>query len=136
MNRNVGCAWSLTDSSRENYWQHILSLPLAIINIWLGYFYRHNRNKTVTGLHHVPNDRPVILACNHPNAFMDAIMLGSTTRRRTWFLARSDVFRKKWLAQFLSFIGIIPIYRLLEGAENLSKNDETFEKCAKSVPRK
>lgn len=102
-------------------------------NIWLGYFYRHNRNKTVTGLHHVPNDRPVILACNHPNAFMDAIMLGSTTRRRTWFLARSDVFRKKWLAQFLSFIGIIPIYRLLEGAENLSKNDETFEKCAKML---
>ena len=60
-------------------------------------------------------------------------MLGSTTRRRTWFLARSDVFRKKWLAQFLSFIGIIPIYRLLEGAENLSKNDETFEKCAKML---
>ena len=61
---------------------------------------------------------------------MDALMLGSTVGRRTWFLARSDVFRKKALAKFLGFIGIIPIYRLLEGAENLSKNDETFEKCA------
>lgn len=81
-------------------------------------------------MENVPNDRPVLLCSNHPNAFMDALMLGCTVSRRTWFLARSDVFRKKLLAKFLSFVGIIPIYRLLEGAENLSKNDETFEKCA------
>lgn len=64
---------------------------------------------------------------------MDAIMVGSALHRRTWFLARSDVFRKKLLAKFLTFIGIIPIYRLLEGAENLQKNDETFEKCSKML---
>lgn len=64
---------------------------------------------------------------------MDAIMVGSAQPRRTWFLARSDVFRKKLLARFLTFIGIIPIYRLLEGAENLQKNDETFDKCSKML---
>lgn len=78
----------------------------------------------------IPLDKPVIFCSNHPNAFMDAIMVGSALHRRTWFLARSDVFRKKLLAKFLTFIGIIPIYRLLEGAENLQKNDETFEKCS------
>lgn len=67
---------------------------------------------------------------------MDAIMVGSALTRRTWFLARSDVFRKKWLANFLTFIGIIPIYRLLEGAENLQRNDETFEKCSKLLEEK
>lgn len=67
---------------------------------------------------------------------MDAIMLGSSIPRRSWFLARSDVFRKKWLANFLTFIGIVPIYRLLEGAENLQKNDETFEKCNKMLEQK
>jgi len=67
---------------------------------------------------------------------MDAIMVGSAQPRRTWFLARSDVFRKKWLANFLTFIGIIPIYRLLEGAENLQKNDETFDKCSKMLEEK
>lgn len=67
---------------------------------------------------------------------MDAIMVGAALPRRTWFLARSDVFRKKWLANFLSFIGVIPIYRLLEGAENLQRNDETFEKCSKMLEQK
>jgi 1-acyl-sn-glycerol-3-phosphate acyltransferase len=61
---------------------------------------------------------------------MDPILLGSTMTRRSWFLARSDVFRKKAMAKALGFIGIIPIYRLQEGAENLSKNDETFDKCS------
>jgi glycerol-3-phosphate O-acyltransferase/dihydroxyacetone phosphate acyltransferase len=102
----------------------------VVFNIFLAYFYRYSRKNQTTGIENVPNDRPVLLCCNHPNAFMDALMLGSTISRRTWFLARSDVFRKKLLAKFLGFVGIIPIYRLLEGAENLSKNDETFEKCA------
>lgn len=105
-------------------------------NIWLGYFYRFDRKKHTTGIERVPMDKPVIFCSNHPNAFMDAIMAGSALPRRTWFLARSDVFRKKWLANFLTFIGIIPIYRLLEGAENLQKNDETFEKCSKMLEQK
>lgn len=82
-------------------------------------------------MYRIPEDRPVLFCSNHPNAFMDALVLGSSIRRRTWFLARSDVFRKKRIAKILSFIGIIPIYRLQEGVENLSKNDETFEKCAR-----
>lgn len=104
--------------------------------VWLGYYYRWNRNKHTTGLEKVPEGVPLIVCSNHPNAFMDAIMLGTTMNRRTWFLARSDAFRKKALARFLTFIGIIPIYRLLEGAENLQKNDETFDKCSKMLEEK
>ncbi len=74
-------------------------------------------------------DKPVLFCCNHPNAFMDAIMVGSAIPRRGWFLARSDAFRNKTLAKFYGFIGIIPIYRLLEGADGLQKNDETFGRC-------
>lgn len=102
-------------------------------NTLLFYFYRYSPRKHTTGLENVPEGVPVLLCSNHPNSFMDALILGSSVRRRTWFLARSDVFRKKRLAQLLTFIGIIPIYRLLEGAENLSKNDETFEKCSKML---
>jgi 1-acyl-sn-glycerol-3-phosphate acyltransferase len=79
----------------------------------------------------IPTDRPILFCVNHPNAFMDALVLGMSIKRRTWFLARSDVFRKKLLGTILSFVGIIPIYRLLEGAEHLSKNDETFDRCAR-----
>jgi glycerol-3-phosphate O-acyltransferase/dihydroxyacetone phosphate acyltransferase len=101
----------------------------SVFNTLLAYFYRFRRTKHVSGGEKIPSDRPVLFCSNHPNAFMDALMLGSSMKRRTWFLARSDVFRKKWLAKFLSFLGIIPIYRLQEGAENLAKNDETFDRC-------
>lgn len=72
----------------------------VVFNIFLGYFYRYRRLKHTIGMENIPNDRPILLCCNHPNAFMDALLLGSTIQRRTWFLARSDVFRKKLLANF------------------------------------
>jgi glycerol-3-phosphate O-acyltransferase / dihydroxyacetone phosphate acyltransferase len=100
------------------------------LNILLFWFYKFRPRKHVTGYENIPKDKPVLFCSNHPNAFMDAVLLGATIKRRSWFLARSDVFRKKRLARFLSFIGIVPIYRLMEGAENLSKNDETFDRCA------
>jgi ABC-type multidrug transport system fused ATPase/permease subunit len=46
-----------------------------------------------------------------------------------YFLARSDIFNtpiKRW---FLAQIHLLPIYRLEEGFENLSKNEETFSAC-------
>ncbi len=101
----------------------------SVLNIFLGYFYRHNRVKHSVGMENIPKDRPVLFCSNHPNAFMDALLLGATVNRRTWSLARSDAFSNKMIAKFLGFIGIIPIYRLLEGAENLSKNDEMIDRC-------
>ncbi|MCX6310999.1 MAG: 1-acyl-sn-glycerol-3-phosphate acyltransferase [Bacteroidetes bacterium] len=85
--------------------------------------------KHSVGMENIPKDRPVLFCSNHPNAFMDALLLGATVNRRTWSLARSDAFSNKMIAKFLGFIGIIPIYRLLEGAENLSKNDEMIDRC-------
>lgn len=116
-----------------NFFYRYLHLSFEI---WLGYYYRWNRKKHTVGAEKVPDNAPVIFCSNHPNAFMDAIMAGISVKRRSWFLARSDAFRKKWLANFLTFVGIIPIYRLLEGAENLQKNDDTFDKCSKMLEEK
>lgn len=102
----------------------------VLFRFFLGFFYRHRVLKHAVGFENIPKGNPVLFCSNHPNAFMDAQLLGSSLPRRTWFLARSDAFRKKWLANALGFVGLIPIYRMLEGAENLSKNDETFDKCA------
>lgn len=99
-------------------------------NTLMFYFYRYNRWKHAVGKENIPAKGAVIFCSNHTNAFMDPILVGSTYWRRSWFLARSDVFRKKTLAKFLSFIGIVPIYRLQEGVENLAKNDDTFDKCS------
>lgn len=83
----------------------------------------------LSGAENIPKNKPVILASNHPNSFLDAIILGTLLRRPVHFLARGDVFNtpfKKWL---LWQIKMLPIYRLEEGVENLHKNEETFDRC-------
>ncbi len=79
----------------------------------------------------IPKQGPVILACNHPNAFMDAMLTTSLLKRRSHFLVRSDVFNTKFKTWLLGLINLAPIYRMQEGIENLHKNQETFSRCNK-----
>lgn len=78
----------------------------------------------------IPYEKPYIFACNHPNAFTDAILVAALTRRDLYFLARSDVFNNKLNIWLLGLINLIPIYRLQEGSESLLRNQETFELCS------
>lgn len=89
----------------------------------------HFRRVFVDGIRHVPRKGPVMLACNHPNSFLDAIVVALILKRRIHFLVRSDVFRKPAARFILSRLNMIPIYRLQEGTENLDKNQETFSRC-------
>jgi 1-acyl-sn-glycerol-3-phosphate acyltransferase len=93
-------------------------------------FWVYYRAIKVTGTHNVPKKGPIILACNHPNAFLDALVVGeSTHRERIYFLARADVFNtpvKNWIMRQLS---VLPVYRLQEGLENLDRNRDTFREC-------
>ena len=74
-------------------------------------------------------NQPKILASNHPNSFFDAIIIAVKYPKPIYFLARGDAFKNKIVANFLKSIHLIPIYRLSEGKENLSKNDATFQIC-------
>jgi 1-acyl-sn-glycerol-3-phosphate acyltransferase len=73
---------------------------------------------------------PLLLACNHPNSFLDALILGSFFRRPVHFLARGDAFKNAVVKKILDRLNVIPIYRLSEGKEHLALNDHTFGKCA------
>jgi len=97
-----------------------------ILRFWLRI---HFRRIYKTGFENIPATGPVILACNHPNSFLDAVVVALLSKRPVNFLARSDVFRKKWAAWILAQLNMIPIYRLQEGMENLEKNQGTFKKC-------
>ncbi len=103
----------------------------VILRLGTGFFYRDTWRKQIVGLDNIPTDKPIIFCVNHPNAFLDAIIVASSTRKRVRFLVRSDVMRNPFQRAFLSFIGLIPIYRMQEGIENLGKNDETFSECHK-----
>ncbi len=55
------------------------------------------------------------MACNHPNSFLDAIIIGAHFKRPVHFLARGDVFKHPLSKAILIRLKVIPIYRLSEG---------------------
>lgn len=72
---------------------------------------------------------PLLLACNHPNSFLDSVILDVLFEQPIWSLARGDVFKNKIITRLLTSLKILPVYRTSEGVENLSSNYKTFENC-------
>jgi 1-acyl-sn-glycerol-3-phosphate acyltransferase len=95
----------------------------------------HFRRIFVKTIANVPRKGPALLSCNHPNSFLDAIVVSLILKRDVHFLARSDVFRKPWANYLLRKLNMIPIYRLQEGVGNLDRNNETFRICSEILSR-
>lgn len=72
---------------------------------------------------------PLLVAINHPNSFLDAIVLDIFFREPLWSLARGDAFKGNRIKKILHGLRIMPVYRSSEGVENLSANYKTFEAC-------
>ena len=72
---------------------------------------------------------PLLIACNHPNSFLDAIILATLFDKPIISLARGDAFKNKFIFKLLRSLNILPVYRLSEGAENLNTNYKTFDQC-------
>ena len=76
-------------------------------------------------------DGPLLIIANHPNSFLDAIIIGAQYNRRIYFLARGDAFTKKHHRFLLGLLNMIPIYRLREGKQYLHLNDHAFNESVK-----
>ena len=72
---------------------------------------------------------PLLITANHPNSFLDAIIIGSIFSHPIHFLARGDAFNKPLHAKLLHILNMIPVYRISEGKENLHLNEYAFKKC-------
>lgn len=99
----------------------ILRFPFkVVVNTFYKKIYIKNKNLIL-------ENRPLILALNHPNSFMDALAFSVMYRKKLNSLARGDSFKgvAKWL---MNQVGIIPIFRLSDGGrEGLKKNSTTFK---------
>lgn len=72
---------------------------------------------------------PLLLAANHPNSFLDGMIVTTLFDQPVHTLARGDVFKNQWINRFLRRIRLLPVYRTSEGAENLEHNYTTFAAC-------
>lgn len=100
------------------YW-----LCQGLFQIGIRVYFRTIRAK---GLRSIPKNKPVLLAINHTNAFLDSSVLHILLRRNVYSLARGDVFKNPVANYFLRIFHILPIFRLREGIEHLPKNNESF----------
>ena len=78
---------------------------------------------------------PVLLASNHPNSLLDAIIIDVLFDQPVYSLARGDVFKNRLIIRLLTSLKMLPVYRVSEGTENLGINYETFDAC-KSIFKK
>ncbi len=78
---------------------------------------------------------PLLIAANHPNSFLDAILLASLFNKPIYSLARGDAFANSFFTRLLTSMHILPVYRMSEGAQNLTTNYDTFSTC-QSIFRK
>ncbi|MEP6616965.1 MAG: 1-acyl-sn-glycerol-3-phosphate acyltransferase [Ginsengibacter sp.] len=77
-------------------------------------------------LHH---KGPLLIAANHPNSFLDAVIIASLFKKPVYSLARGDVFTNRIVTWILGLLNMLPVYRVSEGAENLEHNYTTFTEC-------
>ncbi|WP_439504778.1 1-acyl-sn-glycerol-3-phosphate acyltransferase [Sediminibacterium sp.] len=110
----------------------IYAIFKPFIRIALSFFCRkiyinHRNNLQIKG--------PLLIVANHPNSFLDAIIIGAFFKNPIHFLARGDAFKKKHHRFFLRLLNMIPIYRLSEGKENLYLNEYAFNQSKKILEK-
>lgn len=113
------------------------SIAYEVVRIYIRFaFWLSHSRITVVGRKNILPNTPIIFAPNHQNALMDPLALVCTNRLQTVWLARADIFKSKRFRPILKFLKIWPIYRIRDGKENLSNNEEIFDKVIQLLHEK
>lgn len=107
----------------KNIWYHTIRIYVS-----LGLFFLHKKIK-VSGVENIPKKGAVIFIGNHQNALIDALLIPTTNKRITHFLARASAFKNNIANYLLQTVNMIPVYRLRDGVNTMEKNYPVFEQC-------
>lgn len=62
------------------------------------------------GREHLPRTGPLLLASNH-RSFLDPFVIGILVRRPVYYMAKRELFEKRWQAWILNALGAFPVDR-------------------------
>jgi len=62
------------------------------------------------GREHLPRSGPLLLAANH-RSFLDPFVIGTLVRRPVYYMAKRELFEKRWQAWILNALGAFPVDR-------------------------
>jgi glycerol-3-phosphate O-acyltransferase/dihydroxyacetone phosphate acyltransferase len=95
----------------------------ALIRLLLWLFYRRI---DVVGRKRIPDRGGVIVAANHHNSVVDAMLIIATVPRAITVLANAPLFRHPLIGPPLRMIGAVPVHRRAEAGDDPRKNEEMF----------
>ena len=98
-----------------------------LIKYWIkaGLFCYYQKIKVV-GSENIPKKGPVLFLSNHQNALMDVLLFATQCERKSWFIARSDIFKGSVLNSLFGFLQMLPIYRLRDGKGQFAQKSSYF----------
>ncbi len=110
-----------------------------IAGIALHWFYADIK---VVGHERVPVGGPIIVAANHPNALVDALVAGWILPRRLSITAKATLVEHPVLAILFRMLGIVPLRRVsdeqkkqMEGTLDPSRNAGAFDRVMQVLQR-
>jgi len=93
---------------------------------WLWFFFK---SVDVRHPERVPPGGAVLLCINHPNNFIDSLLVAGALERKVHYLATAALFRNSLVGRFLRACGAIPVYRRQDDPDKMDRNLDAFEAC-------
>lgn len=84
------------------------------------------RRFEVRNRHLMPDRGALLVVSNHPNTFMDPIVIASLLRQPVYFIAKSTVFGAGLQSWMLRQMHLIPIHRREDNSGQAVSNEEAF----------
>lgn len=106
----------------------------SLLRPWTDWGIRYSYRKVeIHGEENLPKDGSMILAPNHCNTLMDALVILRAYKGSTVFGARADLFNSPFIAKIMFFLRILPMVRQRDGLRNVLKNVETQETIVETL---
>jgi 1-acyl-sn-glycerol-3-phosphate acyltransferase len=79
------------------------------------------------GREHVPVSGPVIFAANH-RSFLDPFVIGTLARRPVYYMAKKELFERRWQGWVLNGLGAFPVDRGASDQDAMGTAREILER--------
>jgi 1-acyl-sn-glycerol-3-phosphate acyltransferase len=95
----------------------------------------------IQGSERIPANGALVIIANHPNALIDALIVGMSVRRRILLTAKATLFEQPLIAQFLKAVGVVPLRRAKDEsnvgsfASNLTRNRASFRLVTEALEK-